>query len=127
MFSLEGDGIEEKASITLFTIKGNFFSRVASTSSFVPLTSTSLSSILTLTEKEVFDKVGLLPENFGKGFFEDVLLCYRAKRAGFKLGITEGTEVKHLYHTTFKAEGYDITKEYLEKRKLFLDIIKKER
>lgn len=79
-----------------------------------------------LIRREVFDKVGLIPEDFGKGFFEDVLFGYRAKRAGFKLDITEGTEVQHLYHTTFKDEGYNITEEYQNKRKKFLDIIKKE-
>jgi glycosyltransferase involved in cell wall biosynthesis len=66
-------------------------------------------------------------EDFGKGFFEDVLLGHRAKRAGFKMDITEGTGVEHLYHTTFKKEGYNISKEYQEKREIFLDIMKKER
>ncbi len=80
-----------------------------------------------LIKREVFDKIGLIPEDFGKGFFEDVLFGYRAKRAGFKMGITEGTEVKHLYHATFKAEGYNLTEEYQSKRKIFLDIIKKEK
>ena len=78
-----------------------------------------------LVKKKVFDEIGVIPEDFGKGFFEDVLFSYRAKQAGFKLGITENTDVKHLYHTTFKAEGYDLAKEYQAKRQIFLDIIKK--
>lgn len=80
-----------------------------------------------LVRRSVFDKIGLIPECFGKGFFEDVLFGYRAKRAGFKMDITEGTEIQHFYHTTFKKEGYDLAKEYKEKRKIFLDIIKKEK
>lgn len=80
-----------------------------------------------LIKRQVFDKIGLIPEDFGKGFFEDVLFCYRAKKAGFKLGITEGTKVKHLYHATFKAEGYKLSEEYQKKRKIFLDIIRKEK
>jgi GT2 family glycosyltransferase len=76
--------------------------------------------------REVFDTIGLIPEDFGKGFWEDVLFGYRAKKAGFKMGITEGTEVKHLYHATFKAEGFNLAEEYQAKRKIFLDIIRKE-
>jgi GT2 family glycosyltransferase len=80
-----------------------------------------------LVKRDVFDKIGLMPTDFGKGFFEDVLFGYRARRAGFKMDITEGTGVEHLYHTTFKKEGYNISKEYQEKREIFLDIIKNER
>ena len=80
-----------------------------------------------LVKREVFDKIGLMPENFGKGFFEDVLFSYRAKKAGFALGITEGTGVEHLYHATFKSIGVDINKQYSENRKIFLDIIKSEK
>ena len=79
-----------------------------------------------LIKKEVFDKIGLIPEDFGKGFWEDVLFCYRAKQNGFKMGITENTQVQHAYHVTFKAEGFDLAKEYQDKRKTFLEIIKKE-
>lgn len=79
-----------------------------------------------LFKREVIDSIGLIPEDFAKGFFEDVLFCYRADAAGFKMGITEGTNVQHLYHATFKAEGYNLSEEYQAKRKIFLDIIKKE-
>jgi len=79
-----------------------------------------------LVRKEVFDTIGLIPEDFGKGFFEDVLFCHRAKKAGFKMGITEGTQVQHAYHTTFKAEGFNLAEEYQAKRKIFLDILRKE-
>jgi GT2 family glycosyltransferase len=76
--------------------------------------------------KEVFDKIGLVPTNFQKGFFEDTLFGLRARKAGFKMDITEDTGVRHLYHQTFKAEGYNLAKEYQEKRAIFLDIVKKE-
>lgn len=80
-----------------------------------------------LIKKEVFDKIGLISESYGYGFFEDLDFCYKAKKAGFKLGITEGTETKHLYHQTFLKEGYNLAEEYKEKRKIFLDIIKREK
>jgi len=76
-----------------------------------------------LVKKEVFDKIGLMPEDFGTGFFEDVLFSYKAKESGFKLGITEGTGIEHLYHATFKDQNYNLAKEYEEKRKIFLNII----
>jgi len=75
--------------------------------------------------RKVFDTIGLIPEDFGTGFFEDVLFGYRARQANVKMDITEGTGVQHKYHATFKREGYNITKEYNEKRKIFLDIIRK--
>lgn len=79
-----------------------------------------------LSKKEVFDKIGLMPTDFGRGFWEDVLFGFRARKAGLKMDITENTDVKHLYHATFKSEGFDISKEYEKKRKIFLDIIKRE-
>jgi GT2 family glycosyltransferase len=76
--------------------------------------------------RSVFDKIGLIPTDFGHGFFEDVLFSCRAKKAGLRMDITENTGVKHLYHATFKAEGYNLAKEYQEKRAIFLNIVKKE-
>lgn len=80
-----------------------------------------------LIKRDVFDTVGLIPEDFGKGFWEDVLFGYRAKKYGFKAGITEGTGVIHLYHQTFLAEGFNLAEEYQAKRKIFLDVIRKEK
>ena len=73
--------------------------------------------------RDVVNKIGLISESFGRGFWEDVEYSYRAKKAGLKLGITEGTQIKHLYHATFKAEGVDLAKEYQEKRRIFLNLI----
>jgi GT2 family glycosyltransferase len=75
-------------------------------------------------KREVINKIGLIPEDMNKGFWEDVLFYYRAQKAGFKARITGGTQIQHLYHATFKAEGYDLAKEYQEKRKIFLELIK---
>jgi GT2 family glycosyltransferase len=77
-----------------------------------------------LAKKAVYDKIGLMPERYGKGFWEDVEWGYLAKKFGFKAEITENTGVKHLYHTTFKAEGFNLSEEYHAKRKIFLEAIK---
>lgn len=76
-----------------------------------------------LVKRQVFDKIGLIPEDFGIGFWEDVLFCHKAKESGFKMGITENSGVVHLYHTTFKAENINIQKQYSENRQKFLKII----
>lgn len=76
-----------------------------------------------LVRRRVFDRIGLMPEDFGKGFFEDVLFSYRARRAGFSLGITENPGIWHLCHLTFRAEGYDLVREYQAKRSIFLGLI----
>lgn len=78
-----------------------------------------------LIKKKVFDKIGLIPIEFGVGFWEDVLFNYKAKEAKFKMGITENTGVEHLYHTTFKSSGIDITKQYENNRRIFLRLIRK--
>lgn len=79
-----------------------------------------------LVRKEVFSQIGLIPENFGLGFFDDVLFSYRAQKMGFKMGISEGVGVSHAYHTTFKSRGIDLMQEYKKKREIFLKIIKEE-
>jgi GT2 family glycosyltransferase len=71
-------------------------------------------------KRKVFDKVGLLDEDFGFGFWDDVLLSYRAKQAGFKLGIVEGIGIKHLYHSTFKSSGINVQTQYTKNRDVFL-------
>lgn len=79
-----------------------------------------------LVRRRVFEDVGLIPENFGKGFFEDTLfsqIVLRNKK--FKLGgIIQNIGVKHLCHKTFTAEGFNLSKEYNIKKKIFLDIMR---
>lgn len=80
-----------------------------------------------LIKREVFDAIGLVPEEMGVGFFEDVLFCHRAKKHGFTLGITEDIGIIHEYHSTFKKEGYDLSNLYQEKRRVFLSLIGREK
>ncbi|HEC64293.1 MAG TPA: glycosyltransferase family 2 protein, partial [bacterium] len=88
---------------------------------------TYLPGFCLLIKREVFDKIGNIPEYFGAGFWEDNLFCYRAKRAGFKLGISENVGINHLPHSTFKEAGIDIRKQYLGNREMFLNIMKGEK
>jgi GT2 family glycosyltransferase len=77
-----------------------------------------------LIKREVFDKIGLIPEAYGRGFWEDVEFCFRAKESGFKLGIVELNGLTHLYHSTFKGEGIDVSALYNQNREIFLKRIK---
>jgi GT2 family glycosyltransferase len=73
-----------------------------------------------LIKKAVIDTVGLLDEDYGAGFWDDVDYNFRAKKAGFKLGIVELPEVKHAYHQTFLKSGINIQKQYQTNRAVFL-------
>jgi GT2 family glycosyltransferase len=48
-----------------------------------------------MIRKEVFDKIGLLDEQFGLGFFEDDDFCLRARERGFRLACLEGVFIYH--------------------------------
>ena len=77
-----------------------------------------------LIKREVIEKIGMFDVAFGKGFWEDTLYSYKAKKSGFKLGIAEGTEVKHLCHQTFIDSGIDVGEQYRKNREIFLSKIK---
>ena len=66
----------------------------------------------TLIKKEVFDKVGLLDEDFKIGGAEDIDFCYRAQQHGYEIGLVAAEELPgtpDFYVNTFplyhKAEG----------------------
>lgn len=58
-------------------------------------------------KKVVFDKIGLLDEQFSPGNMEDDDFCMRAIEVGFKLGIAEDIFIYHLGTATFKTQGID--------------------
>lgn len=51
--------------------------------------------------RQVVEKVGLLDEDFGRGYYEDLDYSLRVKAAGFKLGVAEDTFVYHRGSTSF--------------------------
>jgi GT2 family glycosyltransferase/glycosyltransferase involved in cell wall biosynthesis len=57
--------------------------------------------------QEVIERVGLLDEHFGVGFFEDDDYCARTLAAGFSLACHEGTFVLHKGGVSFDQLGSD--------------------
>ena len=53
-----------------------------------------ISGSLLLIKKEVVEKIGSFDENYFM-YYEDVDFCYRASRAGFKIGIDSKTAYEH--------------------------------
>jgi len=51
-----------------------------------------------LIKWDVFDKIGLFDEKFSPLYYEDVDLCYRAKKAGYRVVYYPKVEVIHSYH-----------------------------
>lgn len=52
--------------------------------------------------RDVFEKVGLLDEDFGWGFGDDDNYCERVHRAGFELVLVTSLTIPHHHRTTFK-------------------------
>lgn len=81
-----------------------------------------------LVKRDVFSKVGLLPLNFGIGFWEDTAWFFNIKNnyPDIKIHIVEHiykNQINHIEHATFKSLNINITEQYNHNRKIFLDII----
>jgi len=51
-----------------------------------------------LIKREIFSKVGYFDEKFSPLYYEDVDLCYRVKKAGYRVVYYPKVEVIHFYH-----------------------------
>lgn len=54
-------------------------------------------------KQEVITRCGYFNEDYAKGYFEDVDFCFRARQAGFKIGLCNSSYVYHLQSQSFKA------------------------
>ena len=59
-------------------------------------------------KKEVFDKIGLLDEQFSPGNFEDDDFCLRAIEAGYRLGIAQDAFIYHIGSVTHKSLNLNV-------------------
>jgi len=67
--------------------------------------------------KEVIEKVGLLDEAFGRGFFEDDDYCIRARKAGYKVAIADDVFVHHHLSASFNKLKDEEKQNLFEKNK----------
>ena len=72
-----------------------------------------------LIKREVIERIGLWPEGYGPGYFEDTEYSIRAIKNGYKIAIAQGAYVVHLEHSSFKKRG--IFKELFNKNKKLFD------
>lgn len=62
-----------------------------------------LAFFCTMFRREVFDKCGLLDEDFGVGFGDDDHYCWKMHQAGFRLALCQGLVIPHHHRSTFKT------------------------
>jgi len=66
-----------------------------------------LTGFCLLAHRQALQKVGVLDEAFGTGFFEDDDLCLRIRKAGLKLRVALGVYIHHEGSRTFRSLGID--------------------
>lgn len=73
-------------------------------------------------KKQVIDQIGMLDENFKRGFYEDDDYCARAKKSGYKLAIAEDSFVYHHCGLTFTNayQNFDFAELLSTNKKLFM-------
>jgi len=76
-----------------------------------------LSFFCVALRRDVLDRVGMLDEDFGLGFYEDDDYCMRARHAGYKLMCAEDVFVYHRGGGTFDRIGNDTRKIMKENRR----------
>jgi GT2 family glycosyltransferase len=75
--------------------------RYASSGEFVTLPAYRLDFFCVAISRQTLEKVGVLDEAFGRGYYEDLDYSLRVKAAGLKLGVAEDTFVYHRGSTSF--------------------------
>lgn len=75
-----------------------------------------LAFFCTMFRREVFEKVGLLDENFGVGFGDDDDYCRRVLNADYKMALVQDLIIPHHHRTTFKSLYSEETIEQMQTR-----------
>ena len=58
-----------------------------------------------LLKTEVYNNIGLFDERFNPAYYEDPDLCFRAIKAGYKLGWCHSCPIHHLAHQTMNNQS----------------------
>lgn len=73
-----------------------------------------------LIKRKVINDIGVWPEGYGPGYFEDTEYSIRAIRKGYKVAIAQGAYVVHLEHSSFKRTGF-FEELFAKNQKIFYD------
>lgn len=74
-----------------------------------------------MMSRKVFEQVGLLDENFGRGFFEDDDYCRRVEQLGLRIVCAEDVFVHHHLSASFNKLGDDEKRTLFEKNKTYYE------
>jgi N-acetylglucosaminyl-diphospho-decaprenol L-rhamnosyltransferase len=77
-----------------------------------------------IARKNVFKSIGLLPEEFGTGFFEDTLYSQYLLASNVRLAAVGSSGIRHLGHKTFMSEKINLSEAFRKNKKIFLDIMR---
>ncbi len=110
------------ASFKYFVLKDDSLYHLTKADFSKPHEVDSVSGAFLLTRKSVLDKVGLFDEDYFL-YAEDIDLCYRIKKAGFKIMYVPAVKVLHHKGVSsgLKKHSLGITTANLETRKRSLD------
>jgi GT2 family glycosyltransferase len=70
-----------------------------------------------MLRRSVIERVGLLDESFGRGYYEDFDYCLRARAAGYRLGVVESAFIYHRGSASFGKIAME-SKQLLKRNKL---------
>ncbi|MDP3788806.1 MAG: glycosyltransferase family 2 protein [Candidatus Omnitrophota bacterium] len=73
-----------------------------------------------LIKRKVINDIGVWPEGYGPGYFEDTEYSIRAIRKGYKVAIAQGAYVVHLEHSSFRKTGF-FDELFAKNQKIFYD------
>lgn len=73
------------------------------------------------TRRDVLDKVGLLDESYGVGFYEDDDYCKRLAAAGYDIQVVDDVFVHHHLSASFDKLGSEKKKELMERNKAIFE------
>jgi hypothetical protein len=62
-----------------------------------------LAFFCTMIRRDVFERVGVLDEDFGAGFGDDDHFCWKAQNAGYRLALVQDLVIPHHHRSTFRA------------------------
>ncbi len=71
--------------------------------------------------RSVYEKVGLLDENFGRGFFEDDDYCQRVRQCGYRICCASDVFVHHHLSAGFSMVGSSQRQALFEENKAYYE------